>query len=116
MIERSLQRVISCLAADRCYACGWPLGSCKPFNCAMRYRDDSAHLAEKENWHARAKEMSDCLTWAVGQSTELLAARPEVGMKLQTTCGTATLTFEDGSTFSTTSVVPVDVRAPQEER
>lgn len=76
----SIQRVITCLAAGRCYACGWPLAAtkddgCVPFNCAMRYKDDTQHLAERENWHARAKEMNDVLGWAVGESTEALPSQ-----------------------------------------
>lgn len=56
-----LQRILTALAADRCYACGWPLGSCKPFNCAMRYKDDTQALAEREGWLERQREMSAVL-------------------------------------------------------
>lgn len=82
-IERSLQSVISSLSANRCYACGWPLGSCKPFDCAMRYRDDTEHIAERERWHERAKEMADVLQWGVATSTERLSTQSESERRIE---------------------------------
>lgn len=67
----SLQRVLSSLAVNRCFACGWPLtggeSGCKPFDCSMRWKDGSEHMAEREGWHKRAEEMAEvfrCFTSA----------------------------------------------------
>lgn len=57
--------VMNALVQSRCYACGWPLGSCKPFDCGMRFKDGTEQIAERENWLGRAKEMADVWTWIV---------------------------------------------------
>lgn len=64
-LGEALRRILLSLASNRCYACGWPIrgkgDGCAPFNCSMRFKDDSQHLAEKEKWHERATEMADVL-------------------------------------------------------
>lgn len=57
--------VMNALVRSCCYACGWPLGSCKPFDCGMRYSDGSEHLVEKKNWLKRAEDMAEVWKWIV---------------------------------------------------
>lgn len=60
-----LQRVLSSLASNRCYACRWTMrhgGGCEPFNCSMRYSEyGTVAMAEKDGWLKRTEEMADVL-------------------------------------------------------
>ena len=73
IVPEALPRVMRAFAAGRCYSCGWPLmsrASCKPFDCSMRFSEGTEHIAERENWRARAKEMADVLAWATNAAPQ----------------------------------------------
>lgn len=73
-----LQRILTSLAANRCYACGWPLGTCQPFNCAMRYNDDQKHIAEREGWLERQRVMSAVLIDATSTPSHVAPSAGDV--------------------------------------
>ena len=65
----ALSQIFVSFAANRCYACGWPMnGGCQPFNCSMRYTERSP---EHAGWLKRATEMAEALRYHTSPSAAL---------------------------------------------